>query len=74
MRAKLCHQAEKLIEDVKLEAMTKWIEAQGDEWNGWDHLYPVSAEVTQEDQLVHLRVPLSSSAFQIALMGMKVES
>ena len=47
--------------------MTKWMEAQGDEWNGWDHLYPVSAEVTQEDRLVRLRVPLSSSAFLIAL-------
>ena len=67
LRAKLCHQAEKLIEEVKLEAMTKWMEAQGDEWNGWDHLFPVSAVVTQEDWLVRLKVPLSSNVFRTAL-------
>jgi len=67
LRAKLCREAEQLIEDVKLEAMTKWMEAQGDEWNGWDHLYPVTAEVTQEDRLVRVKVPLSSNVFRIAL-------
>ena len=51
LRAKLCREAEQLIEDVEKEAMTKWMEAQGDEWNGWDHLYPVTAEVKQAKSL-----------------------
>ena len=67
LRAKLCREAEQLIEEVEKEAMTKWMEAQGNEWNGWDHLYPVSAEVTQEDRLVRVKVPLSSNVFRIAL-------
>ena len=40
--------------------------AQG-EWNGRDHLYPVTAEATRDDWLVRLKVPLSSNVFQIAL-------
>ena len=65
--AKLCREAEQLIEDVVKEAMTKWMEAQGDEWNGWDHLYPVTTEVQQGEVLVRVRVPLSSNVFRIAL-------
>lgn len=67
LRAQLCRDAEQLIEDVEKEAMTKWMEAQGDEWNGWDHLYPVTAEVQQGQELVRSDVPLSSSVFRIAL-------
>ena len=67
LRAKLCREAEQLIEDVEKEAMTKWMEAHGDEWNGWDHLYPVTAEVQQGEALVRVRVPLSSNVFRIAL-------
>ena len=67
LRAKLCREAEQLIEDVEKEAMTKWMEAQGDEWNGWDHLYPVTAEVKQGEALVRVKVPLSSNVFRIAL-------
>jgi hypothetical protein len=66
LRAKLCREAEQLIEEVKKVAMTKWMEAQG-EWNGWDHLYPVTAEVNRGDSLVRLKVPLSSNVFRIAL-------
>lgn len=66
LRAKLCREAEQLVEEVEKEAMTKWMEAQG-EWNGWDHLYPVTAEATREDRLVRLKVPLSSNVFRIAL-------
>jgi hypothetical protein len=64
LRAKLCREAEQLIEEVKKVAMTKWMEAQG---NGWDHLYPVTAEVNRGDSLVRLKVPLSSNVFRIAL-------
>jgi hypothetical protein len=66
LRAKLCREAEQLIEEVEKFAMTKWMEAQG-EWNGWDHLYPVTAEVKRGDNLVRLKVPLSSNVFRIAL-------
>ena len=66
LRAKLCREAEQLIEEVEKEAMTKWMEAQG-EWNGWDHLYPVTFEASREDRLVRLKVPLSSNVFRIAL-------
>lgn len=66
LRAKLCREAEQLVEEVEEEAMTKWMEAQG-EWNGWDHIYPVTAEATRDDRLVRLKVPLSSNVFRIAL-------
>ena len=67
LRAKLCREAEQLIEDVEKEAMTKWMEAQGDEWNGWDHLYPVTAQVKQGEEFIRVKVPLSSNVFRIAL-------
>jgi hypothetical protein len=31
--AKLCEEAEKLSNEVEKEAMTKWMEAQGNSWN-----------------------------------------
>ena len=51
LRAKLCRDAEKLLEDVEKDATTKWMEAQGEAWNGWDHLYRVTAEVQQGEDL-----------------------
>ena len=30
---------------VEKEDITEWTEAQGEQWNGWDHLYPVYAVV-----------------------------
>ena len=67
LRAKLCREAEQLIEDVEKEAMTKWIEAQEDEWNGWDHLYPVTAEVKRGKEFILVKVQLSSNVIRIAL-------
>ena len=67
LRAKLCREAEKLLEDVEREATTKWMEAQGEGWNGWDHLYRVTAEVQQGDDLLRVLVPISSVTFRIAM-------
>ena len=38
LRAKLCREAEQLIEDVEKEAMTKWMEPK--ETNGTDGITP----------------------------------
>jgi hypothetical protein len=67
LRAKLFREAEKLLEDVEREATTKWMEAQGEGWNGWDHLYRVTAEVQQGDDLLRVLVPISSVTFRIAM-------
>jgi hypothetical protein len=66
VRAKLCREAEKLLEDVERDATTKWMEAQGEGWNGWDHLYRVTAEVQQGNDLIRVSVPISSTTFRIA--------
>ena len=39
----------------------------GDEWNGWDHLYHVIAEVKRREEFIRVKVPLSSNVFRIAL-------
>ena len=67
LRAKLCREAEQLIEDVEKEAMTKWMEAQGDEWNGWDHLYPQTRRRVHSSQssAVLKRFPNCIEAMQI---------
>ena len=52
---------------TKGQMKTKWMEAQGDEWNGWDHLYPVTAEVKRGEEFIRVKVPLSSNVFRIAL-------
>jgi hypothetical protein len=67
VRAKLCREAEKLLEDVERDATTKWMEAQGEGWNGWDHLYRVTAEVQQGNDLIRVSVPISSTTFRIAM-------
>jgi hypothetical protein len=67
LRAKLCREAEKMLEDVEKEATAKWMEAQGEGWNGWDHLYRVTAEVQQGDNLIRVSVPISSTTFRIAM-------
>jgi hypothetical protein len=67
LRAKLCKEAEKMLEDVEKEATTKWMEAQGEAWNGWDHLYRVTAEVQQGENLRRVLVPISSTTFRIAM-------
>ena len=67
LRAKLCRDAEKLLEDVEKDATTKWMEAQGEAWNGWDHLYRVTAEVQQGEDLRRVSVPISSTTFRIAM-------
>ena len=67
VRAKLCREAEKLLEDVERDATTKWMESQGEGWNGWDHLYRVTAEVQQGDDLIRVSVPISSTTFRIAM-------
>ena len=48
--AKPGHWAEQLVEEVEKEELTKWMEAQV-EWNGRDHLYPV----TTKARLTHTR-------------------
>jgi len=68
LRAKLCKEAEELIEDVKSESVTKWMEAQGDGWNGWDHLYPVTTEVLQGDF-----VPLSAIVYRMAMKSCRLK-
>ena len=67
LRAKLCREAEKLLEDVEREATTKWMEAQEEGWNGWDHLYRVTAEFQHGDDLLRVLVPISSVTFRIAM-------
>ena len=67
LRAKLCREAEKLLEDVEKDATTKWMEAQGEGWNGWDHLYRVTAEIQQGDELIRVAVPISATTFRIAM-------
>jgi hypothetical protein len=67
VRAKLCREAEKLLEDVERDATTKWMESQGEGWNGWDHLYRVTAEVQQGNDLIRVPVPISSTTFRIAM-------
>ncbi len=52
VRAKLCREAEKLLEDLERDATTKWMESQGEGLNGWDHLYRVTAEVHQGNDLI----------------------
>ena len=73
LRAKLCKEAEELREEVEREAMTKWMEAQGDGWNGWDHLYPVTAEVKQGDNLTRVSVPLSAAVYRTAMKNCRLK-
>jgi hypothetical protein len=67
--AKLCEEAEKLSNEVEKEAMTKWMEAQGNTWNRWDHLYKVVANVKKEGgkELIQAKVPLSTCVFRTAM-------
>jgi len=73
LRAKLCKEAEELIEDVKSESVTKWMEAQGDGWNGWDHLYPVTTEVQQGDTTSRVVVPLSAIVYRMAMKSCRLK-
>ena len=43
------------------------MESQGEGWNGWDHLYRVTAEVQQGNDLIRVPVPISSTTFRIAM-------
>lgn len=65
--AKLCSEAEKLNEEVETEAMTKWMESQGTNWNRWDHLYKVTAYIKIGEELRRIRVPLSTCVFRTAM-------
>jgi hypothetical protein len=62
--AKLCEEAEKLSNEVEKEAMTEWMEAQGNSWNRWDHFYTVTANVKKQGskELERIKVPLSLPA------------
>jgi hypothetical protein len=60
-------EAEKMLDDVEKEATTKWMEAQGEAWNGWDHLYRVTAEVQLGENLGRVSIPISSTTFHIAM-------
>ena len=73
LRAKLCKEAEELIEDVKSESVTKWMEAQGDGWNGWDHLYPVTAEVRRGNNTSRVIVPLSAIVYRMAMKSCRLK-
>jgi hypothetical protein len=70
--AKLHEEAEKLSNEVKKEAMTTWMEAQGNSWNlnCWDHLYTVTANVKKQGikELERIKVPLSTCAFRTAMI------
>ena len=67
LRAKLYQEAGELQNVVELEARTKWIEAQGERWNAWDQLYPVSIQIEQDGNVESIRIPLSASIFSIAM-------
>jgi hypothetical protein len=73
LRAKLWKEAEKMLKDVELEkeATIKWMEAQGESWNGWDHLYRVTADVQQGKNLKRVSVPISSTTFRIVMKQCK---
>lgn len=72
LRARLCKEAETLLEVVKTEAADKWIEAQS-EWNGWDHFYPISASVTVDGNHVRTPIPLSALIFRTAMKSCNVK-
>jgi hypothetical protein len=65
----LCREAEKLLKDVEMKATTKRMEAQGEGWNGWVHLYRVTAKVQLErgDDLMRVSFLLSSTTYHIAM-------
>jgi hypothetical protein len=66
LRAKLCQEAESLLLEVQKEAITRWMDAQG-QWNAWDHLYRVTAEVQQGEDLIRVAIPISANVFRIAM-------
>ena len=45
----------------------EWMEAQGGGWNDWDHLYRITAEVQQGDDLIRVQILISSTTFRIAM-------
>jgi hypothetical protein len=66
--AKLRQEADKLIEDVRISAMQKWMEAQHvgaleANYNRWDHVFPVYAVRDG----TKLPVPLSAVIFRTAM-------
>jgi hypothetical protein len=72
LRAKLCKEAETLLEVVRTEATDKWMETQG-EWNGWDHLYPISAAGTVRGNPARISVPLSALIFRTAMKSCNIK-
>ena len=70
LRAKLCQEAESLLLEVQKEAITRWMDAQG-QWNAWDHLYRVTAEVQQGENLIRVAIPISANVFRIAMRQCK---
>ena len=73
LRLKLYKEAEALSDVVELEARTKWIDAQGDLWNTWDHVYPVQLMGRQDGRIEHVAIPLSASIYQIAMKKCNLE-
>jgi hypothetical protein len=67
LRAKLFREAEKRVEEVETEALTKWMEAQDDGWNGWDNIYKVMIRVRRDGENVTAPIPLSATVFRFAM-------
>ncbi len=46
------------------------MDAQG-QWNAWEHLYRVTAEVQQGENLIRVAIPISANVFRIAMRQCK---
>lgn len=75
-RNKLCVEAEKMVEELRLGAMQIWMDSQGN-WNAGDHLYPVkgffrrargeASAVGAAEEPILSQIPLSTVVFRAAM-------
>jgi len=63
IRSKLCNIASNLTKDLMEEAATKWMDAQGNDWNAWDLLYRVEKIGIERGRRVKQWMRLSSAVF-----------
>jgi len=71
MRNNLVRSVEPLKDELQNFAVEKWLEAQANDWNAWDQLYPSVGIVKQKDKKYKFSIPISTVIFRAALAKCK---
>ena len=71
MRNNLARSVEPLKDELQKFAVEKWLEAQANDWNAWDRLYPSFGLVKQKDKRYKFKIPISTVIFRTALTKCK---